>query len=124
MQIGAWVRPLLHLMAALRGLRGSWLDPFARSNERRAERAWIERYRQAVDEVLGGLNRENLSLALRIARVPQDIRGFGHIKQAAMGAAERDLQALLAQWRGGPPAPTPTPPLPESVTMPAELQQQ
>ena len=123
-QIGAWVRPLLHLMAAFRGLRGSWLDPFARSDERRAERAWIQRYRQAIDEVLSGLNRDNLNLALRIARVPQDIRGFGHIKQAAMATAERQLQALLAQWRGGPPAPTPAPPLPESVTMPAELQQQ
>ena len=91
------------VLAKLKGLRGTAFDPFGRTEERRIERALIGEYR-AVDR--GGAARRsapaNLALAIEIARIPEEIRGYGHVKERHLAAARPKWDALMAEWRAGP----------------------
>ncbi len=89
------------LLAKLKGLRGGMFDVFGKTEERRMERALIGEYRASIDEVLGSLNAANLSLATEIARVPEDIRGYGHVKERHLHAARPKWAGLMATWRAG-----------------------
>jgi indolepyruvate ferredoxin oxidoreductase len=102
---GPWVRSAFNLLARLKGLRGGALDPFGRTDERRTERALIGEYRAAIDELLAGLSAERLPLAVEIASLPEDIRGYGHIKERHLKAARVKWAALMTRWRAGEPAP-------------------
>ncbi len=88
------MRKALGVLAGMKGLRGTAFDVFGYTEERRTERALIQEYRACVDELLAGLSPERLALAVEIARIPEDIRGYGHVK-------ERHLQARARQM-GGP----------------------
>jgi indolepyruvate ferredoxin oxidoreductase len=96
---GPWVRSAFGVLAKLKGLRGGAFDVFGRSAERRTERALIGEYRAAIDELLAGLSAERLPLAVEIARIPEDIRGYGHIKERHLKAARSKWQALTVRWR-------------------------
>jgi indolepyruvate ferredoxin oxidoreductase len=96
---GPWMRSALTVLARLKGLRGTALDPFGRSEERRTERALIGEYRTTIDELLTTLSAERLALAVEIARLPEDIRGYGHVKARHLAAARTQWQGLMAQWR-------------------------
>jgi indolepyruvate ferredoxin oxidoreductase len=102
---GPWVRSAFNLLARLKGLRGGALDPFGRTDERLTERALIGEYRAAIDELLAGLSAERLPLAVEIASLPEDIRGYGHIKERHLKAARVKWAALMTRWRAGEPAP-------------------
>ncbi|MEJ7930369.1 indolepyruvate ferredoxin oxidoreductase family protein [Ramlibacter sp. AN1015] len=88
------------MLARLKRLRGTALDPFGRTEERRTERALIQEYRRSIEEVLAGLHAGNHALAVEIARIPEQIRGFGHVKERHLAPARSRWQALMAQWRG------------------------
>ncbi len=90
-------------MAKLKFLRGTALDPFGRSLERRTERKLIADYEAMLDEVLARLTPENHHLAVGLAAIPEKIRGFGHVKQRHLAAAKADEAALLEQFRAGAP---------------------
>ncbi|MEJ8811963.1 indolepyruvate ferredoxin oxidoreductase family protein [Variovorax ureilyticus] len=92
------------LLAKLKGLRGTALDVFGRTEERRTERALIGEYRAAVDEVLAGLNAGNHALAVEIASLPEQIRGYGHVKDRNLAAARARWAELMAKWRHPQPA--------------------
>jgi indolepyruvate ferredoxin oxidoreductase len=96
---GPWMRSAFGVLAKLKGLRGSAFDPFGRSEERKTERALIGEYRAAIEELLGTLSTERLPLALDIARIPEDIRGYGHVKERHLKAARTKWQGLMALWR-------------------------
>ncbi|QTN23525.1 indolepyruvate ferredoxin oxidoreductase family protein [Rhizobacter sp. AJA081-3] len=98
---GPWVRSAFGVLAKLKGLRGTAFDVFGRTEERKTERALIVEYRACVEELLGTLNAGNLALAAEIARIPEEIRGFGHVKERHLKAARPKWAALMAQWRGG-----------------------
>ena len=98
---GPWMASAFRLLAGCKGLRGSVLDPFGRTDERRAERALIDEYRDTVDELLGGLDAGNLALATEIARLPEDIRGYGHVKNRHLAKVRPKWAALMARWRTG-----------------------
>jgi hypothetical protein len=66
------------------------------------ERALIVEYRESIEEVLRTLGPANLALAIEIARVPEVIRGYGHVKQRHLDAARPKWDALMADWRAGP----------------------
>ncbi len=85
-------------MAAMRGLRGTWLDPFGRTAERRAERALIVQYQQTIRDMLAGLSGASLSAAIEVASVPEHIRGFGHVKDASMLRAVELRREKLAAF--------------------------
>jgi indolepyruvate ferredoxin oxidoreductase len=103
---GPWVRTAFGLLARLKGLRGGALDVFGRTEERRMERALIARYETTLDELLKTLDAGNRALAVEIARLPEDIRGFGHVKLRHVKAVEPRWDALLQRWREGPLAET------------------
>jgi indolepyruvate ferredoxin oxidoreductase len=97
---GAWMRSALGILARLKGLRGTALDPFGRTEERRTERRLIEEYQACIDELLQSLTPANAALAAEIARIPDEIRGYGHVKVRHLAAARSKWDALMAQWRG------------------------
>ncbi len=99
---GPWVFTLFRVLAGLKGLRGTPFDPFGRSAERRAERALIATYEAAVEETLARLDHDNHGLAVEIARLPESIRGFGHVKDANRAAGLARLDELLTMLRAGP----------------------
>ncbi len=94
-----WIRSAFGVLAKLKGLRGTALDPFGKTEERRTERALIAEYRASVDELLAGLTAEKLPLAVQIARIPEDIRGYGHVKERHLQAARPKWAQLMQQWR-------------------------
>ncbi len=101
---GPWMRSAFGWLAKMKGLRGGALDIFARSDERKTERALIGEYQSCIDELLRDLNADKLPLAAEIARIPEDIRGYGHVKERHLKAARIKWDGLMAQWRGGAPA--------------------
>ncbi|TFG86435.1 MAG: indolepyruvate ferredoxin oxidoreductase family protein [Chromatiales bacterium] len=95
---GPWVRVAFGLLAKCKGLRGGPFDPFGRTEERRVERALIGEYRDDIESLLQGLRRDNLTLAVEIASVPEGIRGYGHVKQRHLDAARAKRAALRLRW--------------------------
>ncbi len=98
---GAWVRPAFGVLAKLKGLRGSALDVFGYSAERRTERKLVAEYQACIDELLQALSADNRMLAAEIARIPEEIRGYGHVKERHLAAARTKWDALMQRWRGG-----------------------
>jgi indolepyruvate ferredoxin oxidoreductase len=90
------------LLARLRWLRGSTLDPFGRTAERRMERRLIADYEADIDRLLASLDRARLPLATRIASFPEEIRGFGHVRQRSLKAALARRQQLFDEYRAVP----------------------
>ncbi|HRL54429.1 MAG TPA: indolepyruvate ferredoxin oxidoreductase family protein, partial [Acidovorax temperans] len=102
---GPWIRNAFGLLAKMKGLRGTAFDIFGKTEERRTERALIVEYRACIDELLAGLTADKLALAVEIARIPEDIRGYGHVKERHLKAARAKWNGLMAQWRSpGAPA--------------------
>ncbi|MGH8737229.1 MAG: indolepyruvate ferredoxin oxidoreductase family protein [Burkholderiales bacterium] len=101
MRFGPWVMPLFKVLARMKGLRGGALDLFGRSEERRTERALIDEYERTLDTLLAGLSAQNLGLAVQIASIPEEIRGYGHIKQESVDKARAKTDQLLAHYRAG-----------------------
>jgi len=97
---GPWMLTGFRLLAKLKSLRGTALDPFGKTHERKTERALIGEYRAAIDEVLAGLSPTNLPLALSIARIPEEIRGYGHVKDRHLATARPKWAQLMEEWRG------------------------
>jgi indolepyruvate ferredoxin oxidoreductase len=98
-EYGSWVFGAFKLVAKLKGLRGTALDIFGYTAERKAERALIGEYFATVDELLAKLDRDNHALAVEIATIPEHIRGYGHIKEANLAKARARQEQLIAAWR-------------------------
>ena len=96
---GSWMLRAMALLARGKRLRGSVFDPFGRSAERCTERRLIADYRARVEELLAALSLDNHALAVEIARIPEQIRGYGHVKQRHLDAARRREAELLALLR-------------------------
>ena len=79
-------------LSRLKFLRGTSLDLFGRTEERQTERALIEEYKDTVNELLVSLNAQNHGLAVNVAKVPEQIKGFGHVK-------EKHIEAAMLQWQ-------------------------
>ncbi|MGF1608555.1 MAG: DUF6537 domain-containing protein [Kiloniellales bacterium] len=105
-EYGPWMFRAFRLLAKLRWLRGTRLDIFGYTAERRHERQLIADYEALIEELLAGLGHDNHALALELAAIPDNIRGYGHIKEASIEAAKAHEAQLLAAFRN--PAPTAT----------------
>ncbi len=88
------------LLARLKGLRGTALDVFGMTQERREERALIAEYRNSMEEVIQTLSAANYDDAIDIARIPEQIRGFGHVKARHLLAARESWKSALERFRG------------------------
>ncbi|MBL8532290.1 MAG: indolepyruvate ferredoxin oxidoreductase family protein, partial [Betaproteobacteria bacterium] len=100
-EYGPWVMTAFKLLARLRFLRGSALDIFGYTQERKTERALIGEYESSIREILGRLDHSNHGLAVQIASIPDEIRGFGHVKERNLEAARKKQVELRAAFAAG-----------------------
>jgi len=97
-RFGAWMLPLFHLLAKGKVLRGTVLDPFGRLKERREERAVLGEYRELLEELLQGVNRDNLCFALQCANLPDQVRGYGLVKTKAIDEFRQNRVKLMHRF--------------------------
>ena len=97
-EFGAWMLTAFTLLAKCKRVRGTWLDPFGHSVERKMERGLVIAYRHTLNAMLTKLTLENLSTAVAIASIPEDIRGYGHVKQRHLAAAKVKEAELLEKF--------------------------
>jgi indolepyruvate ferredoxin oxidoreductase len=102
---GAWMLPVFRTLARFRFLRGTALDIFARSPDRRLERELIASYEKDVATVLASLSPVTADTALELLQLPDRIRGYGPVKEKAAAEAARRHEQLLADLASPPPAP-------------------
>jgi indolepyruvate ferredoxin oxidoreductase len=96
---GPWMMVVFKWLARLRRLRGTPFDIFGRTQERRMERALITDYEALVRELAAALGPDNHVLAVEIACLPEQIRGFGHVKTRNVERAKAREAELLGRWR-------------------------
>jgi indolepyruvate ferredoxin oxidoreductase len=102
MSFGAWMMPAYRALARFKFLRGTALDPFGYTVERRTERRLVSDYEAMLDEISAALTPANHHLAVGLASIPEKIRGFGHVKARHLAAAKAEEAALFEQFRAGP----------------------
>ncbi|AET93910.1 indolepyruvate ferredoxin oxidoreductase (plasmid) [Burkholderia sp. YI23] len=98
-RFGAWMLPAFRVLAKMKGLRGTSLDVFGKTEERRTERAMIADYIALVDEFCATLDADRFDTALQLARLPDEIRGFGHVKARNMAAVASKRERLIGRYR-------------------------
>ncbi len=92
-QFGPWMLTGFKVLAKLKGLRGTAFDVFGKTEERQMERALIGEYTTSIDMLLKTLNSANHATAVEVARIPELIKGYGHVK-------ERNVKTARLQWAG------------------------
>ncbi|WP_017937712.1 indolepyruvate ferredoxin oxidoreductase family protein [Zestomonas thermotolerans] len=91
---GPWMLKVFAVLARFKFLRGSVLDPFARSAERRLERELIGEYEEWIELLLRHLRADNYRTAVALAELPERIRGYGHVKERAVAKAREQAEQL------------------------------
>lgn len=92
------------MLSRLKGLRGTPLDPFGYTAERRTERELIAWYEGLVERMIGKLDAAHLPNLVAIAKGPMEIRGYGPVKDAAIMKVKADIDRLLAELDAPLPA--------------------
>jgi indolepyruvate ferredoxin oxidoreductase len=98
---GPWMMNVFRLLARLRRLRGTALDPFGHTAERRQERQLIADYRALIERLMARPQQAATATALELAALPETIRGFGHVKQASIEKARARQAELLRRLESG-----------------------
>jgi len=96
-RFGPWIFTAFSVLAAMKGLRGRWFDPFAHTSERRAERDLAEQYLQTMSDLCETLATTDLDRATALAALPDMVRGFGPVKTQALEAYAERRAALMAK---------------------------
>jgi indolepyruvate ferredoxin oxidoreductase len=96
---GPWMFKVLRVLAKMKGLRNTWLDVFRFDHDRVVERKLLADYEALLDEFLVSLTPENHAAAVALARLPEKIRGFGHVKARHIEAANIERERLFAELR-------------------------
>ncbi len=104
MEFGPWVLQAFKVLAKMKSLRGTPLDIFGYTAERRMERQLIKDYKRTLEDILARLNGANYEVAVEIASIPEHIRGYGHVKEEHLKKAKAAEAALLEKF-GRPAAP-------------------
>jgi len=97
-EFGPWIFKAFGILAKLRFLRGTPLDVFGYTAERKTERRLIKEYKAMIRDLLPQLTAENYDIAVDLARIPEQIRGYGHVKEAHIARADTEKQNLLARF--------------------------
>ncbi|MGZ3216420.1 indolepyruvate ferredoxin oxidoreductase family protein [Paracoccus sp. T5] len=100
-EFGPWMLSAFRVLARMKGLRGTPLDPFGYGAERRRERAMIRDYEADMAEVFAKVTDTTMPIAIELAELPLSVRGFGPVKEAAADSAAERRAELLAQFRAG-----------------------
>ncbi len=102
-QYGPWMTKAFRKLAGFKGLRGGSLDVFGKTEERRMERQLIEDYIRLLDEIVGQLTQANYLAAVALASVPDEIRGYGHVKEKSLVTAKALQAERLLAFRAARP---------------------
>jgi indolepyruvate ferredoxin oxidoreductase len=94
---GGWMLPMFKILARFRFLRGTRLDPFGYTRDRKLERALIRQYESDIDQCEQEFTTDNQEVIRQLLQIPQKIRGYGHIKQKSADLAVNERQRLLNQ---------------------------
>ncbi|MGQ9426971.1 indolepyruvate ferredoxin oxidoreductase family protein [Gilvimarinus sp. F26214L] len=97
-EFGPWVWPLLSAVARLKFLRGTRFDPLSYTAERRLDRELIASFEQSVEQLLPNINWDNHTTAVEVAKLPQSVRGYGHVKEKAAEGYRQQLAALMDRF--------------------------
>ena len=107
-EVKGWIWPVLHALAALRRVRGSWLDPWRNGDERRLARTWLSQYEADLDTVQAALttpvDATRHAALCRLARVPDLLRGYGHVRERSVPKALAERAAALDALAPAPAA--------------------
>lgn len=95
-EFGAWILPVLGVLARLKGLRGTWADPFGRSADRKLERALVAAYEDDLALAIARLDATTLPRVRELLALPLEIRGFGPVKEAAFNKQMARRKVLRA----------------------------
>ena len=98
-EFGAWTFKAFKQLVKLKHLRGGSLDVFGKTAERKMERQLIVDYKNCIAGLLGRLNTGNHALAVEIAKIPELIRGYGHVKEAHYASAKVRWDQLMVEWQ-------------------------
>jgi indolepyruvate ferredoxin oxidoreductase len=98
-EYGAWTFKAFKQLAKMKHLRGGALDMFGKTAERKMERQLIEDYKNCIEGLLARLSSDNYALAVEIAKIPELIRGYGHVKEAHYEKAKTRWDQLMAEWQ-------------------------
>ena len=89
---------MFHILSACKFLRGTGLDPFKHSADRKLERDLVRKYEASIEKILDGLSARNLDIAISIAAIPMEIRGYGPVKETAAKAAQSKEDVLWKKF--------------------------
>jgi len=98
-QFGGWMLKAFQRLAKFKGLRGGALDIFGKTEERQHERQAIEDYIKLLDEIIAKLSTANHAAAVALASVPDEIRGYGHVKEKNVAIAKKLQEERLNAFR-------------------------
>lgn len=96
---GPWMMHSLKLLARLKFLRNSIIDPFGYTRDRKIERKWLATYEGVLDEVLQNLSADKLPIAIKLTNLPDTVRGYGPVKERFLDQAYIQHTQLLSAWR-------------------------
>jgi indolepyruvate ferredoxin oxidoreductase len=100
-EAGPWAMTAFRILARLKFLRGTWLDPFRSSDERKLERRLVAEYEADIEELTARLTPANHAIAVRIAGLPETIRGYGRVKEAAAAEAAKARANAFEELKTG-----------------------
>jgi indolepyruvate ferredoxin oxidoreductase len=99
LRLGPWFRPALYILRAMKVVRHTPFDPFARTRVRRLERQLVAEYRAAVEVLVAQLSPDNLDECVRIAGLPDEVRGYEDIKLARAARYREQLAVALTELK-------------------------
>ncbi len=103
-QYGGWMKVAFRMLAKFKGLRGTALDVFGRTEERKLERQLIADYEALIEQIVAALTAHNHALAVSLASLPERIRGFGHVKDKSIASVAAEREVLLKRFQASQPS--------------------
>jgi len=94
-EFGPWIRHVFRVLSGMKRLRGTPFDIFGYTAERRHERRMIRQFEHDIEQVMPVLSVETIADAITLARLPETIKGFGHVKAANATRADAQKVQLL-----------------------------
>ncbi len=98
-KFGPWILPVFRLLARFKFLRATWADPFGKSAERKGERALRDDYFQMIELITSSLVEQNLPSAIRLAELPDMIRGYGPVKEEAVAKYQKQRAEMFKTFQ-------------------------
>ncbi|PHM44536.1 2-oxoacid ferredoxin oxidoreductase [Xenorhabdus mauleonii] len=96
-EYGPWIIPVFRFLARCKSLRGTAFDVFGYQEERKQERNLLLEYEQLIDFLIGKMDYNNLATCQKLAELPDQVRGFGHVKQKAIKNMMERKEILLKE---------------------------